>query len=50
MAWIYRVDQGRHLPDPTPCRPTVGTHQSRAPFRQIAGNCRRRGGSGCGGV
>jgi len=33
-----RVDQG-------------DTHQERAmPFRQIAENCRRRGGSGCGGV
>ncbi len=38
MAWIYRVDQG-------------DTHQEQAmPFRQIAENCRRRGGSGCGGV
>jgi len=35
---------------PTPCRPTVGTHQSRTPFRQIAENCRRRGGSGGRGV
>ncbi len=32
------------------CRPTVGTHQSRTPFRQIAENCRRRGGSGGGSV
>ena len=31
MAWIYRVDQGRHLPT-------------------AAEVCRRRGGSGCGGV
>gem|GEM_PF-6890126 len=31
MAWIYCVDQGRHLPT-------------------AAGDCRRRGGSGCGGV
>ncbi|WP_204374316.1 hypothetical protein, partial [Stenotrophomonas maltophilia] len=30
----------------------VDTHQQqrRTPCRQIAGNCRRRGGSGCGGV
>ena len=35
---------------PTQCRPTVGTHQSRTPFRQIAENCRRRGGSGGRGV
>ncbi|PSD47354.1 hypothetical protein EGJ03_12040 [Stenotrophomonas maltophilia] len=29
----------------------VDTHQEQAmPARKIAGNCRRRGGSGCGGV
>ncbi|CAM0125735.1 hypothetical protein SMJ63A_80074 [Stenotrophomonas geniculata] len=28
----------------------VDTHQCNIPFRQIAGSCRRRGGSGCGGV
>ncbi|QDY47252.1 hypothetical protein DUW70_01220 [Stenotrophomonas maltophilia] len=25
MAWIYRVDQGRHPPTAA-CRPTVSTH------------------------
>ncbi len=34
---FIRVDQGRHLPE-------------RTLFRQIAKSCRRRGGSGCGGV
>ncbi len=28
----------------------VDSYQSSKPFRQIAENCRRRGGSGCGGV
>ncbi|MBA0518517.1 hypothetical protein D7T59_03590 [Stenotrophomonas maltophilia] len=28
----------------------VDTYQSNLPFRQIAENCRRRGGSGCGSV
>ncbi|PSD21570.1 hypothetical protein C7E13_21050 [Stenotrophomonas maltophilia] len=28
----------------------VDTYQSGMPFRQIAGTCRRRGGSGCGSV
>ncbi|PSD27657.1 hypothetical protein C7E17_13830 [Stenotrophomonas maltophilia] len=37
MAWIYRVDQGRHLPE-----------QYAVPTDR--GNCRRRGGSGCGSV
>ncbi|MBN5192675.1 hypothetical protein JY433_19985, partial [Stenotrophomonas maltophilia] len=39
--------------DLTPCTAVstkVDTHQSRTPFRQIAGICRRRDGSGCGGV
>jgi len=40
MAWIYRVDQGRHLPTAAGSR-----HPPTA-----AGTCRRRGGSGCGGV
>jgi len=31
MAWLYCIDQGRHLPDPRPCRPTVGTHPQRPP-------------------
>ncbi len=39
MAWIYCVHQGRHLPK-----------RCKTPFRQIAAICRRRGGSGCGGV
>ncbi len=39
MAWIYRVDQGRHLPT-----------AAQNAFRQIAEDCRRRGGSGGGGV
>ncbi|MBA0423782.1 hypothetical protein D7Y22_22820 [Stenotrophomonas maltophilia] len=47
MAWIYRVDQGRHPPEQST---KVDIYQSNTPFRQIAGNCRRRGGSGCGGV
>ncbi|PJL06091.1 hypothetical protein B9Y63_02425 [Stenotrophomonas maltophilia] len=47
MAWIYRVDQGRHLPEQST---KVDTHQVNTPFRQIAANCRRRGGSGCGSV
>ncbi|MDF2482352.1 MAG: hypothetical protein K0R79_2709, partial [Stenotrophomonas indicatrix] len=37
MAWIYVSTK-------------VDTYQSRKPFRQIAEICRRRGGSGCGGV
>jgi len=38
MAWIYVSTE-------------VDTHQEQAmPFRQIAEICRRRGGSGCGGV
>ncbi len=37
MAWIYVSTK-------------VDTYQSRKPFRQLADNCRRRGGSGCGGV
>ncbi|MFG6087675.1 hypothetical protein ACEU0C_001320, partial [Stenotrophomonas indicatrix] len=43
MAWIYVSTK-------------VDTHQGQAiqgqamPFQQIAENCRRRGGSGCGGV
>ncbi|OWQ77350.1 hypothetical protein CEE63_04350 [Stenotrophomonas maltophilia] len=38
MAWIYVSTK-------------VDTHQEQAiPFRQIAENCQRRGGSGCGGV
>ncbi len=39
MAWIYRVDQDRHLPT-----------AAQNAFRQIAEDCRRRGGSGGGGV
>ncbi len=38
MAWIYRVDQDRHLPT-----------AAQNAFRQIAEDCRRRGGSGGGG-
>ena len=37
MAWIYVSTK-------------VDTYQRRKPFRQLADNCRRRGGSGCGGV
>jgi hypothetical protein len=38
MAWIYVSTK-------------VDTHQKQVmPFQQIAGICRRRGGSGCGGV
>ena len=38
MAWIYVSTK-------------VDTHQEQAmPFRQITETCRRRGGSGCGGV
>jgi len=38
MAWIYVSTE-------------VDTHQKQVmPFQQIAGICRRRGGSGCGGV
>ena len=37
MAWIYRVDQDRHLPT-----------AAQNAFRQIAEDCRRRGGSGGG--
>ncbi|WP_204372967.1 hypothetical protein, partial [Stenotrophomonas maltophilia] len=39
--------------DLTPCTAVstkVDTYQSRTPFRQIAGICRRRGGSGGGSV
>ncbi|PII16892.1 hypothetical protein CR920_14310 [Stenotrophomonas indicatrix] len=52
MAWIYRVDQGRHPPIADHAVSTkVDTYQEQAmPFRQIAEICRRRGGSGCGGV
>ncbi|SSM88317.1 Uncharacterised protein [Acinetobacter baumannii] len=33
MAWIYRVDQGQHLPEQST---KVDTDQNNMPFRQIA--------------
>ncbi|HFL5767699.1 TPA: hypothetical protein ACG4LE_003875, partial [Stenotrophomonas maltophilia] len=38
MAWIYRVDQGRHLPEQST---KVDTDQNNMPFRQIAESVER---------